>query len=56
MTSEYLRIPFTQATVAKTFFDFLYLRTWKGGRQSPSFDLAEDLHLNLEDFLEKDQD
>lgn len=54
--SEYLGIPFAQATVAKALFDFLYLRTWKGGRQSASFNLAEDLRLNLEDFLEKNQD
>lgn len=54
--SEYSGIPFAQATVAKALFDFLYLRTWKGGRQSASFNLAEDLRLNLEDFLEKNQD
>lgn len=54
--SEYLGIPFAQATVAKALFDFLYLRPWKGDRRLIRYDLAEDLRLNLEDFLEKEQD
>jgi hypothetical protein len=54
--SDYLGIPFAQATVAKALFDFLYLRPWKGHRRLASYDLAEDLRLNLEDFSEKDQD
>jgi len=54
--TEYQGIPFAQATVAKALFDFLYFRTWKDNEHSASFDLAEDLRLNLEDFLEKDQD
>jgi len=54
--SEYLGIPFAQATVAKALFDFLYLRPWRGDRQSASFNMAEYLRLNLEDFLGNDQD
>jgi len=53
--SEYLGIPFAQATVAKALFDFLYLRPWKGGRRLVGYDLAEDLRLNLEEFSENDQ-
>jgi len=54
--SEYLGVPFAQATVAKALFDFLYLRSWKGNRRLASYDPAEELRLNLEDFLEKDRD
>jgi len=54
--SEYMGIPFAQATLAKALFDFLYLRPWHNERQPVSYDLAEDLRLNLEDFSEKDQD
>lgn len=53
--SEYLGIPFAQATVAKALFDFLYLRPWKSDRWYSGYDLAEDLRLNLDDFSEKDQ-
>jgi hypothetical protein len=53
--SEYLGIPYAQATVAKALFDFLYLRPWKGGRlRLVGYDLSEDLRLNLEDFSEND--
>ncbi|MFA5836831.1 MAG: hypothetical protein WC837_07745 [Bellilinea sp.] len=54
--SETLGIPFAQATVAKALFDYLYLRPWKSKGRSTSYNLAEELRLNLEDFLEKDQD
>lgn len=54
--SEYLGIPFAQATVAKALFDFLYFRPWSGKGRSANVDLAEELRLNLEDFSEKDQD
>jgi len=53
--SEYMGIPIAQATVAKALFDFLYLHPWKSSRQLASYDLAEDLRLNLEDFSENDQ-
>ena len=53
--SEYLGIPFAQATVAKALFDFLYLRPWKIGRRLVGYDLSEDLRLNLEDFSENDK-
>ena len=53
--SEYMGIPTAQATVAKALFDFLYLRPWKSSRRLASYDLTEDLRLNLEDFSENDQ-
>ncbi len=53
--SEYLGIPFAQASVAKALFDFLYLRPWTGGKRLAGYDLAEDLRLNLEDISENDR-
>ena len=53
--SDYLGIPFSQATVTKALFDFLYFRSWEGKGRSANIDLAEELRLNLEDFSEKDQ-
>lgn len=53
--SEYLGVPFAQATVAKALFDTLYLRSWKGEGRSTSYNLAEELRLNLDNFLEKDR-
>lgn len=53
--SEYSGIPFSRATIAKALFDFLYFRPWKGKSRSPSYNLAEDLRLNLEDFSISDQ-
>ena len=53
--SDYMGIPFAQSTVAKALFDYLYLRPWKGKGLSPSYDLAGDLRLNLEDFSEENQ-
>ena len=53
--SDYMGIPFAQATVAKALFDFLYFRSWVGKGRSANIDLAEELRLNLEDFSEKDQ-
>ena len=53
--SEYMGIPIAQATVSKALFDFLYLRSWKGSKRLASYNLAEDLRLNLEDFSESNQ-
>jgi hypothetical protein len=53
--SETLGIPFAQATLAKALFDTLYFRPWRGKGQPASYDLAEDLRLNLENFSTKDQ-
>jgi hypothetical protein len=53
--SNYMGIPFAQASVAKALFDTLYLLPWKGKRRSASYNLVEELRLNLEDFSEKDQ-
>ena len=53
--SDYLGIPFSQATSAKALFDYLYFRSWKGKNQLSSYNLVEDLRLNLEDFSEEEQ-
>jgi hypothetical protein len=53
--SEYLGIPFAQATVAKALFDYLYLRPWTDGNGTANTNLAEDIRLNLEDFSNQDQ-
>jgi len=53
--SDYLGISFSQATSAKALFDYLYLRSWKGKNQLSSYNLVEDLRLNLEDFSEEEQ-
>lgn len=53
--SEYMGIPFYQATLAKALFDYLYLRPLNNGGRIVNYDLAEELRLNLEDFSERDQ-
>jgi predicted transcriptional regulator of viral defense system len=53
--SDYLGIPFAQATVAKALFDFLYFRPWKRCSRLAGYDLAEDLRLNLGDFFENER-
>jgi hypothetical protein len=53
--SDYLGIPFAQVTVAKALFDYLYLRPWKSRGRLASYDLAEELRLNLDDFSAKDR-
>ncbi|NMC45790.1 MAG: hypothetical protein GYA52_03075 [Chloroflexi bacterium] len=47
---QYMGIPFSQATVAKALFDYLYLRP------SLSYDLVEDLRLNLDDRSQDEQE
>lgn len=53
--SDYLGISFSQATSAKALFDYLYLRSWKGKNQLSSYNLVEDLRLNLEDLATEEQ-
>lgn len=53
---QYMGIPFSQATVAKALFDYLYLRPLKIESRSPSYDLAEDLRLNLDDRSQDELD
>lgn len=53
--SEYVGIPFYQASLAKALFDYLYLRTTRDYSREADYDLAEDLRLNLEEFSETDQ-
>jgi hypothetical protein len=52
--SDYLGIPFAQATPAKALFDYLYIRPLKS--PSSAYNLAEDLRLNLENFSENDRE
>ncbi len=53
--SNYLGIPFSEATLAKAFFDYLYLRPWKGKNKLSSYNLIEDMRLNVEGFSLEDQ-
>ncbi len=48
--SEYCGIPFGVASVAKSLFDYIYLRNWSNVRRSADFNLAEELRLSLGDF------
>jgi predicted transcriptional regulator of viral defense system len=50
--SDYLGVPFAQASVAKALFDFLYLRPLDERCSFPNYNLAEDLRLNLADISE----
>jgi predicted transcriptional regulator of viral defense system len=52
---EYMGIPFSQASLSKALFDYLYLRPLPRTRLSADFDLAEELRLNIDDFSEQDQ-
>jgi len=53
--SDYYGILFAQASVAKALFDYLYLRPWTGSMRSSTYNLTEELRLNLEDFSSADQ-
>jgi hypothetical protein len=53
--SDTFGIPFAQASVAKALFDFLYLRPWTGNIPTSSYNLAEELRLNLDGFSMADQ-
>jgi hypothetical protein len=50
---NYMGIPFAQATVVKALFDYLYFRPWNGKSRSASYNLVEDLRLNLDEFPEE---
>lgn len=52
---EYLGVHFSQASLPKALFDYLYLRPLSRGSLSPRFNLAEDLRLNIEQISEQDQ-
>jgi len=54
--TDYMGIPFAEANVAKALFDSLYLRPWNSKGHSVSYDLAEELRLNLADFSIIDQE
>ncbi len=52
---EYLGFPFFQASLPKALFDYLYLRPLSRVMFSTTFNLAEDLRLNIEEISEQDQ-
>lgn len=52
---EYLGIPFSQASLPKALFDYLYLRPLSRVMFTATFNLAEDLRLNIEEISEQDQ-
>jgi predicted transcriptional regulator of viral defense system len=54
--SDYFGILVSQAKVTKALFDYLYFRPLKGEERSASFNLAEELRLNIEDFPKKEQE
>jgi len=55
--SEYFGILYAEASVSKALFDYFYLRSIPAAFRSPSFNLAEELRLNLEELspLERDE-
>ncbi|PKO06465.1 MAG: hypothetical protein CVU41_07015 [Chloroflexi bacterium HGW-Chloroflexi-3] len=52
---EYLGIPFSQASLPKALFDYLYLQPLSRVMFSSTFNLAEELRLNIEEISEQDQ-
>jgi hypothetical protein len=52
---EYLGIPFFQASLPKALFDYLYQRPLSRVMFTATFNLAEDLRLNIEEISEQDQ-
>jgi len=52
---DYMGIPFSQATLAKALFDYLYLRPLPRNWLPSDFNLAEELRLNIDGFSEQDQ-
>lgn len=54
--SDYYGIPFAQASAPKALFDYLYLRPGSGLMRSRSYNVAEELRLNLDEFTIADRD
>jgi hypothetical protein len=54
--TEYLRIPFAQASLAKALFDYLYFRPLRRAILTTNYDLAEDLRLNLDELSHQDRE
>jgi len=54
--SDYLGIPFSQASLAKALFDFLYLHPFRREAGSARVNLPEDLRLDLADISAADRD
>ncbi|MCX6056153.1 MAG: hypothetical protein NTZ74_14820 [Chloroflexi bacterium] len=53
--ADYFGIPFSQASLAKALFDYLYFCPWKDKTLLSGYNLAEDLRLNLEEFSNEAQ-
>ena len=53
--SDYFGIKVAEATLAKAFFDYLYLRPLSSALRRPDFDLAEELRLNLDELADSDR-
>ncbi len=49
-------VPYTQASVAKALFDYLYLRTLPADLDPSHYNLAEELRLNLDGFTHDERD
>jgi len=47
--SDHFGVKVAEATLAKSLFDYLYLRPLSSALRRPDFDLAEELRLNLDD-------
>jgi len=52
---EYMGIPFSQASLPKALFDYLYLRPLSGVTLASNYNLSEDLRLNVEEFSVQDR-
>lgn len=53
---EFHGVPFAIASRAKALFDYLYLRPAPLALSYSGYNLADDLRLNLEEFLPRDRD
>ncbi len=53
---EYFGLNFYQAAMAKALFDYLYLRPLSRKERGKSYNLAEELRLNLNEFPENERE
>jgi predicted transcriptional regulator of viral defense system len=49
-------VPYSQASVAKALFDYLYLRPLPADLEPQRYNLTEELRLNLEEFTREERD
>lgn len=52
---DYMGIPYSQATLSKALFDYLYLRPLPRNWLPADFNLAEELRLNIDELSEQNQ-